>query len=375
MNSRKLLAGSAIIALVVAALALQSAVGAAPTDAELVKKIDPNKNYFPVLRAQIVPTQKFYYVGQPLLVDFLILNTSEEPALLAAPYQAAPAGDLAEKHVAAGLPLEHIFSRKALNENVKGRRALVVNTFNDPLNEMDNDVVYAASGPIDPIVIRPNGSVGRRVDLAKFYPSLTKPGRYIIQWRPYSDALRSLTTEIRVMAQEKATIQTTMGNMEVVFFYDKAPNHVENFLDLARRGFYDGTLFHRVIEDFMIQAGDPLTTDPAKEAQWGTGRGPRTLKQEFNDTPFAPGTLGAARGPDPDSASCQFYIVTGQAMHLNGKYTAFGQIVGAESQKTADKISKVRRNAKDRPLEPIKINKIVVTELKAATQPDTQPER
>lgn len=375
---------SAIAAVVLAGLALAglawSADAPAVSDEDMVKKIDPSRDYFPALRAQLVPTQKLYFVGQPLLVDFQVVNATDEPALLKVPYQSAPTDHLTAKHLAAGLPMEHVFSRKAA-EGVTARRALVINAFDDPITELDNNVTHAPTGPVEPIIIRPRGIVGARLDLAKLYPSLAKPGRYIIQWRPYSDALRSLSTEIRVMTEEKAIIDTTMGKMEVRFFYDKAPNHVDNFLSLARNGFYNGTLFHRIIEGFMIQAGDPLTSDPAKSNEWGTGRGPRMLKQEFNDTPFVSGVLGAARGPDVNSASCQFFIVAGEASHLNGQYTAFGQLMGAESQKVADKISKVetfhgQRNdpRNDRPLQPVKINRITVEPLRAATtQPATQP--
>jgi cyclophilin family peptidyl-prolyl cis-trans isomerase len=176
------------------------------------------------------------------------------------------------------------------------------------------------------------------------------------------------------MTEERATLETSMGNIELTFLYEKAPDHVENFLDLARRGFYDGTLFHRIIDNFMIQAGDPLTTDPKKADEWGTGRGPRTLKQEFNDTPFTPGVLGAARGPDVNSASCQFFIVTGEANHLNGQYTAFGQCANAESRQVAEKISKVQTLPGDRPVKDVKIERITIEPVRPpTTQPASQP--
>ena len=128
------------------------------------------------------------------------------------------------------------------------------------------------------------------------------------------------------------TIATSKGNIKLKLFTDKAPKSVANFLKYTDDKFYDGTIFHRVIDGFMIQGGDPMTTDRSQLAMWGRGRGPRTLHQEFNDTPFTPGVLGAARGDDVNSASCQFFIVTGQAEHLNGQYTAFGRLATPESE-------------------------------------------
>jgi len=371
--SAALLAG-AIIGLI-AVLPGQSP---APADrGDVLKKIDPAKNYFPVLRAELAPVQKLYFVGEPLLVDFQIVNTSDDPALLRVPYQAsaAPAVEATE-----GLPLEYVFSRKPQGEGMTGRRALVLHAFGDMIYDLGNNVTSPTSAPADPIIIRPHGQVGCRVDLTKYYPSLTRPGRFYAEWRPCNEALKSSPVELRIMTEEKATIEVRIGEnkdvdkMELLFFYDKAPNHVENFLDLARHQFYDGTLFHRVIKGFMVQGGDPLTTDPSNKDAWGTGRGPKTLKQEFNDTAFASGILGAARGPDVNSASCQFYIVTGEASHLTGQYTAFGKLADQASLKVAEKISKVAVGQRDRPNAPVKIERITVEPVRpATTQPSSRP--
>src|SRR3984885_4967195 len=102
--------------------------------------------------------------------------------------------------------------------------------------------------------------------------------------------------------KEIATIKTTEGDMVVEFWTDVAPKTVENFKTLARKGFYDGTCFHRVIKGFMIQGGDPQTKDPAKESAWGTGGPGYTIKAEFNARPHARGVLSMARSNDPDSA-------------------------------------------------------------------------
>ncbi len=137
----------------------------------------------------------------------------------------------------------------------------------------------------------------------------------------------------RDYAKVLAVIRTSQGDVTVKFFYDKAPNHVKNFVDLAASGFYDGTLFHRVIPDFMIQGGDPYTKDPAKAALFGTGgntdRNGKELnvKAEFNDISHKRGILSMARAADPDSASSQFFIVVKDSPFLDRQYTAFGEVV------------------------------------------------
>ena len=101
---------------------------------------------------------------------------------------------------------------------------------------------------------------------------------------------------------EVAVIKTTEGDMVVEFWTDAAPKTIENFKTLAKKGFYDGTCFHRVIKGFMIQGGDPLTKDPAKEAAWGTGGPGYQIKAEFNDHSHQRGVISMARSNDPDSA-------------------------------------------------------------------------
>ena len=152
-----------------------------------------------------------------------------------------------------------------------------------------------------------------------------------------------------------ATIETSLGNMTVEFWPDVAPNHVKNFTDLAKKGFYNGLIFHRVIRDFMIQGGCPQGT--------GTGSNGNTrVKAEFNNRPdrsHKRGVLSMARSSDPNSASCQFFIVHNDAPHLNGQYSAFGIVTSGIE--TVDKIAGVPTRS-DRPLTPVTINKITVHE-------------
>jgi peptidyl-prolyl cis-trans isomerase B (cyclophilin B) len=125
----------------------------------------------------------------------------------------------------------------------------------------------------------------------------------------------------------KAVIKTKFGDMEIVFFPEKAPKHVENFIALAKSGFYNGTIFHRVIPGFMIQGGDPNTKDPNKPEAYGQGGPSQRLKAEFNDIPHRRGILSMARTSDPNSAGSQFFIVVKDSNFLDGQYTAFGEVV------------------------------------------------
>jgi cyclophilin family peptidyl-prolyl cis-trans isomerase len=159
---------------------------------------------------------------------------------------------------------------------------------------------------------------------------------------------------------KQVTVQTDFGAMNLTLFPDKAPTHVENFIDLTETGFYNGLTFHRVVEGFMIQGGCPIGN--------GTGDGPRRLKAEFNDAPHVHGTLSMARASDPNSASCQFFICLDDARFLDGKYTAFGQIADEASLETLRKIGQVpTRDAgtgeQSTPVEPIYIRKMTVADV------------
>ena len=128
-------------------------------------------------------------------------------------------------------------------------------------------------------------------------------------------------------AKEVAVIKTSEGEMVAEFWPDVAPNTVENFKKLARSGFYDGTAFHRIVKGFMIQGGDPLTKNPAKESRYGTGDPGYKIKAEFNDRSHERGVLSMARSSDPDSAGSQFFICLANVSRLDHQYTTFGKII------------------------------------------------
>ena len=129
---------------------------------------------------------------------------------------------------------------------------------------------------------------------------------------------------------EIAIIKTTEGEIQIEFWADVAPKTVENFKKLAKQGFYDGTAFHRIIKGFMIQGGDPLTKDAAKEHLWGTGGPGWQIKAEFNERKHQRGVISMARSSNPDSAGSQFFICDGDASFLDRQYTAFGKLIKGE---------------------------------------------
>ena len=162
-----------------------------------------------------------------------------------------------------------------------------------------------------------------------------------------------------VQMQPHAIIKTKFGEMEIVFFPDVAPKHVENFIALAKSGFYDGTIFHRVIPGFMIQGGDPNTKDLNKTSEYGMGGPPGAkLKAEFNDKPHKRGVVSMARSGHPDSAGSQFFIVVKDSPQLNRQYTAFGEVI--KGMEVADQIVNSPRGANDLPKERVEMTVTIV---------------
>jgi len=155
----------------------------------------------------------------------------------------------------------------------------------------------------------------------------------------------------------KATIKTKFGDMDIAFFPQKAPKHVENFIALAKSGFYNGTIFHRVIPGFMIQGGDPNTKDATKPETYGQGGPSQRVKAEFNDIPHRRGILSMARTNDPNSAGSQFFIVVKDSNFLDGQYTVFGEVV--KGMEVADKIVNLPRNNHDLPTERAEMTVVV----------------
>ena len=135
----------------------------------------------------------------------------------------------------------------------------------------------------------------------------------------------------------------------------RLPHHVD-----LKSGFYNGTLFHRIIPGFMIQGGDPNTKDPNLKSQWGMGGPGYNIKAEFNSRSHLRGIISMARSQDPDSAGSQFFIVTSDSTFLDREYTVFGEVtVGMD---VADKIVKLPRDGNDCPQQEAKMIKIGISE-------------
>lgn len=165
--------------------------------------------------------------------------------------------------------------------------------------------------------------------------------------------------EIKAMAKQKAIIHTKFGDITLKFFPEVAPNHVNNFIELAKKGFYNGTTFHRVVPGFVIQGGDPNSKKPDR-SQHGMGGPGYSLKAEFNDRPHKRGTLSMARAAHPDSAGSQFFICVADAPFLDSNYTVFGEVV--KGLEVVDKIVSQQRDSRDNPLDRVEVTVEIVTE-------------
>ncbi|MCX5721570.1 MAG: peptidylprolyl isomerase [Nitrospirae bacterium] len=162
----------------------------------------------------------------------------------------------------------------------------------------------------------------------------------------------------------KAIIKTKFGEIHFKFYPDVAPKHVENFIALAKAGFYNGTIFHRVIPGFMIQGGDPNTKNSLRKETYGAG-GPKDekgnpiyLKAEFSEVQHKRGIVSMARATEPDTAGSQFFIVVETSPFLDRKYTAFGEVI--KGLGIADKIVSLPRNDHDLPNERIEMTVTIV---------------
>jgi len=156
-----------------------------------------------------------------------------------------------------------------------------------------------------------------------------------------------------------AIIKTNFGNIKFSLLPDIAPETVRSFLELAKSGLYNGTLFHRVIPGFMIQGGEPNTKNPDKST-WGQGGPGHNLKAEFSTRSHLRGIVSMARSTDPDSAGSQFFIVTSDSTFLDKQYTVFGEVV--DGMEVADKIVNLPRDGNDCPKQEAKMLEVAISE-------------
>jgi peptidyl-prolyl cis-trans isomerase B (cyclophilin B) len=321
-----------------------------------------------LVRAGLRTDKLVVQAGKPVWVEFTLTNLTENRLTLRIPDVSSDPVDVSEM----GLPVEHIFSGQGF-----GGPAL-----EDERGEVrDSKVAIRPKGQVPAIKLAPFGSVGIRLDVTRYYPSMLRPGRYKMTWRPYNGSVVSDPLFITVLAERQAVILTDFGKMTVRFYYDQAPNHVQNFIDLVEQRFYDNLPFNRLIPGGLIQGGDSL----------GNRRGIRPdgkrLKAEFSSIPFEFGTMGMARSmQDPDSASSQFFICLGRQPGFDGQQTAFGYLVGNESFETLRRLAAVptgtQNGLADYPKQPIYIRAISLesvpprdrqSEPKPITPPASQP--
>jgi len=165
--------------------------------------------------------------------------------------------------------------------------------------------------------------------------------------------------EVKKMSEQRAILHTKLGDITLEFFPEIAPNHVNSFIELARKGFYNGTTFHRIVPGFVIQGGDPNSKSPDKSTH-GTGGPGYNLKAEFSAKPHKRGILSMARAAHPDSAGSQFFICVGDVPSLDGKYTVWGEVV--KGMDVVDKIVFQPRDPRDNPNERIEMTVEIVTQ-------------
>ena len=162
------------------------------------------------------------------------------------------------------------------------------------------------------------------------------------------------------MVNTTGIITTNFGDMKLEFYPEYAPKTVENFSELAKRGFYNGLIFHRIVPRFVIQGGDPNTRDATNRTSWGTGGPGWNIKAEFNENKHSRGGLSMARSNEPDSAGSQFFIVLKDSNFLDGKYTVFGKVTYGMDN-VADKIASLKTDSADAPVDVEQAKMIKVT--------------
>jgi len=157
-----------------------------------------------------------------------------------------------------------------------------------------------------------------------------------------------------------AIIKTDFGSIKFSLLPDIAPETVRSFVTLAKKGFYDGTLFHRVIPGLMIQGGDPNTKDPNKKSQWGMGGTGNTINAEFSSRSHLRGIVSMARATDPNSAESQFFIVTSDSTFLDKQYTVCGEV--GDGMEVASKIVNLPRDGNECPKQEAKMLEVTISE-------------
>lgn len=297
------------------------------------------------INVRLISEKLHVNIGEPIRVQFLIENWSDEPAVLF-----VPGTDPKLSAEVMGLPIEHVFSGEAF-------AALTIR--NDQNRQWNVAVNYQPPATSPVVTVGPRSSVGAMVDIREYYTVFKSPGVYRIQWLPYGGVFQSNPLVINVAPLKQAEIVTDLGKMTVRFFYEDAPRHVDNFIELAKTGFYDNLTFHRIESGFFIQGGCPNAD--------GTGIRPDgvKVKSELSTRPQTRGKINMALlDDDPDSASCQFFITNTDVPEWTGRYCVFGELTGDESFATLDKLMAAPADEPGRP-----IGKIIIRSIRISDAP------
>jgi len=321
--------------------ALLSVVGARPAGPASTQPIVGDEA-FESVRAVITTDRPHLNTGDPIWVDLMLRNTSDRSVTLTVPN----AKQTAKRSAAMGLPLDHVFS---------GERFRALSVVDGKGKELGSNVMYRPMGDVSSVTLGARAVVGIRVEMGEYYSSLRRSGTYVLRWCPYDGRLESNPLRIELVPLKEVVMVTNMGNLRIQLLYDKAPNHVANFLELVGRSVYNTTHFFRLYRGAAVLGGDP------KNDGSGMRKDGKTIKAELNDVPFEEGTLGMSlAGDDPDSASCQFFISLRRIKQWDRKYTAFAKVTGPESLETLRRIGQVEVDERDRPIREIILERVDV---------------
>ena len=289
----------------------------------------------PGVRAHLKPVAYQIPVGHPVEMLFSIENTTDDPITLTV-RGAEP--DLPAPEM--GLPLAHILGAD------KGTCVSVTTSTGRKCSA--NGYRVPAEAPI--LMVAPHSTVGTTIDVRDYFPTLRSAGQFRITWSPYRGAVEPASVVVSLAPRQQVQLVTEDGTMTINLFYEDAPHHVENFLELAQNGFYNNKPFHRLEPGYMLQGGCPRGD--------GTGIRPdgKRVLAEFNSHRHDKGTVSMALlDDDPDSASCQFFICNTRMKEWDGRYTVFGELEGEESFETLDRLMSVPTDESGRPLRKLSI--------------------
>ncbi len=302
------------------------------------------------LEAHLIPHTHTVVPGDPIVVDFILRNTTDSPMVLTPPGMGTNSSS-----PEAALSLPHVFSGKGFTGlTIKGDYG---HTWTDVFG-------YQPPANTNELHIPAKGIVGVSLAIEQFYPPVRRAGHYEMIWSPYGGAVQSNRVTFDVEPRKQAVVFTDRGTMKIQFDYEHAPKHVENFIELARDGAYNQRTIHRIDPGFLFQTGCPKGD--------GTGTRPdgKTIDAEFNNTPIDRGTVCMARlESDPNSASCQFFVTASRIPEWDGRYSVFGKLVGEESMTTLDNIMSQPTDEFGRPKHRVIVSYVRIVDV----PPDTRP--